>query len=228
MKYIATSLLLVALPLVTYAKTQYQLSKPGDLLLEENFGAAQLPDLFTVGVGEWAIVDGTLRGRQRSADKHTAFRKVFLDHADVIYEYDMKLEGKGFTRLMINWDLVHVSKGEIHLDKAQVFKIKEQNKRAQMSAQDRDQGLDPLAGDYEEKTHVVSEATLNLKEGQWYHVVLESVGDKLCLQIDGQVVIGQHPGFLEKKDNFGFQAGGFDTYVYIDNVRVREAVPARE
>ncbi|MDA9763766.1 MAG: hypothetical protein P8L44_19805 [Opitutales bacterium] len=209
------------------AKSTYQLSTPGKLLLSEDFGSSELPELFTVGVGDWAIIDGTLRGRQQPEDKHTAFRKIYLDHYHVIYEYDMKLEGDGFTRLMINWDLVHVSKGEIHLDKAQVFKIKEKGKRAQMAAQNRDQGLDPLQGNYEEKTHAVNEVSLNLREGQWYHVILESVGDKMCLQVDGQTVIAQHVGFTEKKDNFGFQAGGFDTHLYIDNVRVREAIPKR-
>jgi heat shock protein HspQ len=96
-----------------------------------------------------------------------------------------------------------------------------------MAAQNRDQGLDPLQGNYEEKTHAVNEVSLNLREGQWYHVILESVGDKMCLQVDGQTVIAQHVGFTEKKDNFGFQAGGFDTHLYIDNVRVREAIPKR-
>lgn len=224
MKKLILSFAVLCLPMLAFAKSHYQISEPVRLLLKEDFGSPRFPDLFTVGVGDWAIIDGTLRGRQQPADKHTAFRKIFLDHGDVIYEYDMKLEGEGFTRLMINWDLVHVSKGEIHLDKAQVFKIKEKNKRAQMAAQNRDQGLDPLKGNYEEKTHPVNEAPLQLKRGQWYHVILESVGDKLCLQIDGQTVVGQHLGFTEKKDNFGFQAGGFETKVFIDNVRVFEAI----
>ena len=210
-----------------FGETRYQLSKPGKLLLKENFEKRELPALFTVGVGDWKIVDGVLRGRQQAEDKHTAFRKIYLDHYNVIYEYDLKMEGEGFTRLMINWDLVHVSKGEIHYDKAQVVKIKEKGKRAQMAAQKRDQGLDPLKGKYDEATHAINEVPLNLKEGQWYHVVIESVGDKLSLQIDGQTVIGQHIGLTEKKDNFGFQAGGFENYVYIDNVRVREAIPKR-
>jgi len=137
----------------------------------------------------------------------------------------MKMEGDGFTRLMINWDLVHVSKGEIHYDKAQVFKIKEKGKREQMARQNRDQGLDPLQGNYDEATHAINEISLNLKEGEWYHVVFESVGDRLSLQIDGKIVIGQHIGLTEKKDNFGFQAGGLEGYVFIDNVLVREAIP---
>ena len=32
-------------------------AKPGKLLLEENFDSSELPELFTVGVGDWSIVD---------------------------------------------------------------------------------------------------------------------------------------------------------------------------
>jgi hypothetical protein len=171
------------------------------------------------------IVDGVLRGRQLAADNHTAFRKIYLDHYNVIYEYDMKMEGEGFHRLMINWDLVHIAKVEIHYDKAQVVKIREKGKREQMAREKRDQGFDPLNGEWNEATHAVEETSLNLKEGQWYHIVSESVGDKLSLQINGKTVVGQHIGFTEKKDNFGFQSGGLGSYLYIDNVRVREAIP---
>ena len=153
------------------------------------------------------IIDGVLRGRQLAEDNHTAFREIYLDHQDVIYEYDMKLEGDGFHRLLINWDLVHIAKAEIHYDKAQVVKIREKGKREQMAREKLDQGLDPLHGKYEESTHAINEIPLNLIEGQWYHVVIESVGDKLSLQIDGKTVIGQHIGLKEKKDNFGFQSG---------------------
>ena len=164
------AILLLATP--CFGKAEYQLSKPGKLLLKEDFGSPELPELFTVGQGSWEIVDGVLRGRQLAADNHTAFRKIYLDHYNVIYEYDMKLEGDGFTRLMINWDLVHVSKGEIHFDKAQVVKIKEKNKRAQMDQQGRDQGLDPLKGNWDEATFAMNEIPLDLKEGQWYHVTI--------------------------------------------------------
>lgn len=94
-----------------------------------------------------------------------------------------------------------------------------------MVAENRDQGLDPFQGNCEGKRRPVNEMPLKLKQGQWYHVVLESVGDQLCLQIDGQIAIARRPGFVEKQDNFGFQAGGFDTFVSIDNGRVWQALP---
>jgi hypothetical protein len=204
---VVLNLICLILSSVCFGETEYQLSEPGKLLLKEDFESSELPEHFREGAGAWKIVDGTLRGRQRAEDKHTAFRKIYLDHYNVIYEYDMKMEGEGFTRLMINWDLVHIAKGEIHYDKAQIVKIREKGKREQMAREKRDQGFDPLHGEWNEATQAVEETSLNLKEGQWYHVVIESVGDKLSLQIDGKTVVGQHIGFTEKKDNFGFQSG---------------------
>ncbi len=89
-------LTLMLCTLSSFAGGKQAWGKPGKLLLEENFDSSELPELFSVGVGDWSIVDGALRGRQLAADKHTAFRKIYLDHKDVIYEYDMKLVGDGF------------------------------------------------------------------------------------------------------------------------------------
>ena len=127
--------------------------------------------------------------------------------------------------MLINWGLVHIAKGEIHYDKAEVVKIRGKGKREQMTKLKHDHGLDPLKGEWDEKTFAMDETPLDLKEGQWYHVVIELVGDHLSLQIDGQTVVGQHIGLTEKKDNFGFQSGGLESYLYVDNVRIREAIP---
>ncbi len=147
-----------------------------------------------------------------------------MDHKDVIYEYDMKLEGDGFHQLLINWDLAHIAKCVVRYDSAAVFKIREQKKREQMVREKRDQGLDPLRGDWDEKTFAMDEVPISLEEGKWHHVVVELVGDTLSLTVDGQTARGQHIGLTEKKDNFGFQAGGLESYVFIDNIRVYEAI----
>lgn len=206
------------------AGASYQLSNPGKLLLKEDFNRSQLPKRFRVGVGNWEIVDGALRGRQLAADHHTAFRKIYLDHKDVIYEYDMKLEGDGFHQLLINWDLAHIAKCVVRYESASVFKIKEKGKREQMAREKRDQGLDPLRGRWDEATFAMDEAAISIEEGEWHHVVIELVGDTLSLTVDGKTARGRHAGLSEKKDNFGFQAGGFESYVFIDNIRVYEAV----
>lgn len=204
----------------------YLISQPGEILLAEDFnGSAVLPPKFTVGVGDWAIVRGSLRGRQQAADKHTAFRKIFLDHQDVIYEFDVKIDEKTYSQLLINYDLVHLAKAVTRLDSVSVHKILEQKKRDQMAAEKRDQGLDPLQGNWSEKTTALDTAPLKLFPGQWYHVIVELIGDQISMQISGQSIQGRHLSLTEKKTNFGFQAGGFDGFVYYDNVKVSQALP---
>jgi len=205
---------------------EYLISQPGKVLLAQDFnGSAGPPPKFTVGVGDWAIVKGGLRGRQQAADNHTAFRKIFLDHQDVIYEFDVKIEGDAFAQLLINYDLVHLAKAVIHLDSFAVYKILEQKKREQMAAEKRDQGIDPLQENWSEKTTVLETAPLKLFPGQWYHVIVELIGDKIAMQINGHTIQARHLSLTEKKTNFGFQAGGFDGDVSYDNVKISQALP---
>lgn len=189
-------------------------------LLHESFESSEIPSLFTVGKGDWQIVDGSLRGRQLEADNHTAFRKIYLDHQNVRYSYDMKLEGEVFHQLLINWGLAHIAKVVIRYEEASVWKIKEANKRKQMTELGHDQGRDPLQGDWNEPTYALSSVPINLEPDTWYEVVVEMKDDKLSVQIDGKTAAGAHIGIREKKDNFGFQAGGLAGHVSIDNIVV--------
>ena len=213
--------------LATLAQADFTISKPGKLLMKENFDGADLPKLFTVGVGDWSIVDHSIRGRQQAADKHTAFRKIYLDHQDVIYQFDMKIEGDAFSQILINYDLSHIAKCVTRVDSVSVFKIFEGKKRAQMAKEGHDPGKDPMKGKWDEKTFAMDTGAVDLKKGKWYSVTIEMIGDQLAMEVDGARVIGQHIGITEKKTNYGFQAGGFEGYVYYDNIRVWEALPLK-
>lgn len=219
--------LLGLLLMATAARADLALSKPGRLLMKENFDGADLPELFTVGVGNWAIVDHSLRGRQQAKDKHTAFRKIYLDHQDVIYQFDVKIEGDAFSQILINYDLSHIAKCVTKLDGISVYKVYEGGKRKQMAAEGRDPGKDPMRGKWDEKTYAMDTGAVKLKAGKWYRVTIEMIGDELAMEVDGVRVKGQHIGLSEKKTNYGFQAGGMEGYVYYDNIRVWEALPLR-
>ena len=195
-------------------------SLPADELLRESFETDELPPLFTVGQGKWEIIDGTLRGQQLAADNHTGFRKIYLDHQNVRYSYDVKLEGEVFHQLLINWGLAHIAKIMIRYEEASVWKIKEANKRKQMTALGHDQGRDPLAGKWDEATKSIASVPLKLKTGHWYRVEVEMKDDSLSVMVDGKSATGHHIGISEKKDNFGFQAGGLTGQISIDNIVV--------
>jgi|GEM_PF-573137 len=208
-------------------KAGSSIATPGKLLLEENFDGPSLPKLFQVGVGDWQIIENTLRGRQLEKDNHTAFRKIFLDHQDVIYQFDMKIEGPAFSQILINYDLVHIAKCVAKRDQIGIYKIGEERKRVRMASEKRDQGLDPLNGDWKEKTHALDKKIQSLEEGKWYRVSIELLGDQIVMRINGQSLHGSHVGLTEKKTNFGFQAGGLEGYIYYDNIRVWEALPKK-
>ena len=70
------------------------MAEKGELLFEESFdGTTELPKAFQSGTGEWSVQDGALRGRELAASHHSVFRKLFLDHQDVIYQVDFKVQG---------------------------------------------------------------------------------------------------------------------------------------
>lgn len=194
--------------------------REANVLLRESFDQRVLPELFTVGQGQWDIVGHYLQGRQLAADNHTAFRKIYLDHQDVEYAYDMKLNGEAFHQLLINWGLAHIAKVVINYDGISIIKIREEKKRLQMQSLGHDQGRDPLNGDWSEPNRTLAQAPLHLNPDQWYKVVVRMVDDQISASIDGLTITGQHPGITEKKDNFGFQAGGLEGTVSFDNIEV--------
>ena len=216
--------LIASLLAASVVQADLEMTKKGKLLLKEDFDGSDLPELFTVGVGEWEIVNNTLRGRRLVKDNHTAFRKIFLDHQDVIYQFDLKLEGNGYSQILINYDLSHIAKCVTKTDSIEIFKVYEGKKRRQMAELGHDQGLDPMKGQWEEKTFAMDAAEVNLETAKWYRVTIEMIGDRLSLYVDGKRVSGKHIGIAERKTNFGFQAGGLEGYAYYDNIRVWEAV----
>lgn len=194
--------------------------REANVLLRESFDHQQLPERFTVGQGQWDIVGHYLRGQQLAADNHTAFRKIYLDHQNVEYAYDMKLNGDAFHQLLINWGLAHIAKVVIRYDEVSILKIKEEKKRLQMQELGHDQGRDPLDGNWSEPNRTLAQASLQLNPDQWYRVVVRMVDDEISATIDGITIVGAHLGITEKKDNFGFQAGGLEGHVSFDNIEV--------
>ena len=52
--------------------------------------------------------------------------------------------------------------------------------------------------------------------------------DSLSVMVDGKSATGHHIGISEKKDNFGFQAGGLTGQISIDNIVVVDLRDANE
>tara|TARA_R110002096_G_scaffold21440_7_gene69518 strand:- start:2723 stop:3403 length:681 start_codon:yes stop_codon:yes gene_type:complete len=223
MKSLLLVLPLLFLPLILSSADSLVLADRGELLYEENF--EQLTKRLQVGKGDWQIVDGTsIKGMELKGDKHTAFRKMFLDHQDVIYQFDFKFEGKAYPKFLINYELVHLANCIIKPDGFSISKLNEAGKRKQMDALAVANGGPIEKGDWQKSNVVLDSAEMAFEPGQWYTITIELVGDELAARIGDVVIRGQHSGLKEKKTNFGIQAAGLGEWVHFDNLKIWKAV----
>lgn len=213
--------ILILLSLNLHA-TELQIAKRGKLLYEENF--EKLTNRLKVGKGDWQIVDDKhIKGMQLEADKHTAFRKMFLNHQDVIYQFDVMLTGKAYAKLLINYELVHIANCLIKPNELVITKLNELKKRKMMEELAKKKGLPIEQGDWQKKNKLLDKKPQSLKAGEWYTVTVELVGHELAATVGDVKVKGKHPGLKEKKTNFGIQAAGIGEYVHFDNLKIWEA-----
>ncbi|EMI44194.1 hypothetical protein [Rhodopirellula sp. SWK7] len=205
------------------ADDELERSHKGELLFEELF--IEMTPRLSTGVGDWQIVDRKfIKGKELAKNKHTAFRKFFLNHQDVIYQFDVRFEGDSYAKLLINYDLVHLANCVIKPTEISITKLGESKKRQLMSAAARKNGLPIEEGPWQKKNILLDSQKMNLTIGQWHTVTVELVGDQLTARVGDVVARGKHPGLTEKKTNFGIQAAGLDDYVHFDNLRVWTAV----
>jgi hypothetical protein len=199
----------------------------GALLLQESFdGRMDLPEIFRTGTGEWSLQDGALRGRELKESHHAAFRKLFLEHRDVVYQVDFKIQGEATARFMINYDLVHLANCTVSKTEFAVTKLAEAAKRAEMEAQAKKNGEPIERGEWQQKPVKFSRPNAGFKEDTWYTLVIELVGDEIVAQLDGMTIHVRHPGLTERKTNFGLQAAGLNGTVFFDNLKVWSATRA--
>tara|TARA_R110000850_G_scaffold125759_3_gene244370 strand:- start:2884 stop:3561 length:678 start_codon:yes stop_codon:yes gene_type:complete len=217
-------LVVFALTLNLHADDALVLATKGELLYEENF--EELTKRLSVGAGDWQIVDGkSIKGMQMKKDGHTAFRKMFLDHQDVIYQFDFKFEGEAHPKFLINYELVHLANCIIKRNEVSISKLNEAGKRKQMEALAKEQGKPIEKGDWQKMNVVLDKKAVSFEDDQWYTVTIELVGDQLAARIGDVVIRGQHAGLKERKTNFGIQADGLNEWVHFDNLRIWAAEP---
>lgn len=192
----------------------------GKILFEESFDSDDLPSRFQTGTGDWSIRDGALRGQELKASHHSAFRKLFLDHQDVVYQVDFKIKGDATARFMINYELVHVANCFANKNEFTFTKLAEANKRKVMEDLAKKNNQPIEQGDWQKKPIKFSQPNSGFKEDTWYTLTIELVGDEALAHLDGRTVYAKHSGLKERKTNFGLQAVGLDGSVTFDNLKV--------
>ena len=86
------------------------MAQKGKEIFSQDFEARSLPKISRTGTGDWKMLNGVITGQELAASHHATFRKLFLDHQNVVYQFDFKIEGTATARFMINYELVHVAK----------------------------------------------------------------------------------------------------------------------
>jgi len=210
---------------ISHSGNKLALCAKGKLLFEENFESKELPKNFRSGKGEWVMIDGkSIRGKQQEKDKHTAFRKIFLNHQDAIYQFDFKFEKDVYAKFLINYELVHLASCNIKKSELSIIKLSETKKRKMMEEAAIKSGKTIEKGDWEKKNIILDKKPLSLEDNKWYTVTIELIGDLLSATVGEVTVKGRHAGLKERKTNFGIQSAGLNGYTYFDNLRVWKAV----
>jgi poly(3-hydroxybutyrate) depolymerase len=207
---------------------ELQMAEKGDLLFEESFDGPDLPERFRTGTGDWSIHDNALHGQELKSSHHSAFRKLFLNHQDVVYQFDFKIEGDATARFMINYELVHVANCFANKSEFTFTKLAESKKRKAMEELAKKNNTLIEKGDWQKKPIKFSKANSDFQEGEWYTMTIELVGDEAVAHLDNQTVYAKHAGLRERKTNFGLQAVGLDGSVTFDNVKVWSATQSKD
>lgn len=204
-----------------------KLAEVGELLFEESFDSPDLTKRFQTGTGDWSIRDGALRGQELKSSHHSAFRKLFLDHQDVVYQVHFKIQGDATARLMINYELVHLANCFANKHEFTFTKLAEAKKRKQMEALANKNNQPIEQGDWQEKPIKFSKTNPGFNDNTWYTLTVELVGDEALAHLDGQTIYAKHAGLKERKTNFGLQAVGLNGSVTFDNLKVWSATEAK-
>ena len=190
------------------------MTERGQLLLEEEFEGDAMPEQWRIAIGKWEIEEGALKGTEQAADDHAAVVRTDLAFEDAIIQFSFMLKGGKSTGLSLNNRKGHVcsarfSPAGICLNKDRPTKTSD------------------------EESEKVDSVKFEFKEGQWYDICVEILGEEMVASIGGDrkmmyVAYGSNKGVGKDKTNFGFWVGGVDLAICFDDIRVWDAKPNKK
>lgn len=156
--------------------------------------------------GAWEIVDGVLKGAEKSEDKHGAVARYPLAFDDAVIQFSFKLDGAKQISLSIN-------KAKGHLCR---LRLTPTGFTVQKDDQDGKNGPD--------KGVVLQTRPVTISPGEWHTVVLELRGEEMLASLDGTAVaFGAHKSLTTPKANIGLTVAGES--VCFKDLCVWEALP---
>lgn len=183
------------------------LTERGKLLLRDDFDQ-QLGADWKPNRGTWNIVDGVLRGAERTEDNHAAVLRRRLSGHDFIYQFDFKLDGA--TRIGLNCDdpkghccLVALTPEGFSVIRA-------------THAEDKN----------DKRVHLDTNA-MSIQPGVWHTLVFEVQGPNVLASLDGRAVaFGTHAAIDVDKASFAMSVSGVSAS--FKNLRIWEATPNKD
>ena len=183
------------------------LCQKGQMVVNEKLTEGNIPADWKSAKGDWAILNGGLKGVEKTEDDHAAVIRTDIAVKDMVCEYSVRFDGGKGTGLSINDSKGHVCRLRMDLTTFAINKDK-----ATKTSTDTAVPLD---------TEKVA-----IKPGEWHEVRVEICGPFMMACLDGnQVVFGSHDGINVEKTSIGFPVSGEG--VTIKDVRVWEATPAK-
>jgi len=240
----ALSLLLTALTM-SAGEPQPLISKPGKLLLSEEFSGASLPAKWQPGgrPKSFSIVDGALQGVCSPDDSHGPAISVPIEGRNLTVQFSVKFAKPGLVLFLVDGDsqfggtahLLRVALGAkfATLQQDRGSPASKQNQAAE-KAKAAKEGRKPAPPTKEQladpkfyRTEMLNQKPVNLADGQWHRVLVEISGNEAAAQVDGVVLRATGTVFDVKKARLVFLIGLAGT-MQIDDVKVRENEPRKQ
>lgn len=198
------------------------LAQKGELLFSDEFERTDLGEWKTV-IPTFTVKDGVLKGEQ-TRDDHGAVGRVHRPMQDVIVEFKFQLDGStGFNAVFDDQKFKGSHAGHIcRVAFAPTVIRLGDDKEGVMRNDIFEMRKDPARKAEADKLLAgrSSSAPAKFEQKKWYHVVIEIVGDRMRVSLDGKAFgFLQSPGIAhETKSSFHFTVNG--PGVLFDDVRI--------
>lgn len=179
---------------------------PGMLLVSEDLNQPFGKEWFAKP-GKWEVVEGAMRGSERTEDMHAAVRRREVKFDRAVVSFQFRLEGAKGMSLSMNAEKGHVCRVKITPDGFSVNRDKDKAKN--------------------DKPVVLDEAKVKIEPKIWHTMVVEMAGKEMLARLDGkQIAYGSHEGLVTTKHSVGFTVQG--EAVSFKNLRVYEGTPSKD
>ncbi len=236
--------LLFIVSTLTAGEPQPLISKPGKLLLSEDFSGAAMPAKWQPGgrAKSFSIADGALQGVCAPDDSHGPAIAVPLEGRNLTLQFSVKFAKPGLVLFLVDGEsayggtahLLRVALGgkfaALQQDRGSLDSKKAQAAEKAAAAKEGRKVPPPtkeqLADPKFYRTEMLDRKEVSLADGQWHRVLVEICGNDAAAQVDGVALRAKGTVFDVPKARMFFLIGMGGTML-VDDVKVWENEPLK-